>query len=487
MLALDKLHPSVSCPQYDRSRLRTRIAHIGFGAFHRAHQAVCAHHLAQEHDSDWGYCELSLFSGQQIANIKQQQCLWSVSELEGNRCQSTVIGVATAALSVPDDGLEAVLDALCEPDIAIVSLTVTEKGYCCSSMGELDTDNELIRHDLAYPHAPRSTPGIILEAIRRRRDAGLAPFSVMSCDNMPNNGETTRGVVVQLAAAQEPSLAEWIERTISFPSTMVDRIVPAVTDEALAAIAAQLGVEDPAGVQCEPFFQWVIEDSFVSGRPKWEQAGATLVNDVRPYEEMKLRMLNGSHSFLAYVGCLSGYAVISECMKDPRLVDAISLLMLKEQAPTLSVEDINLEDYAAALKHRFENKALKHRTAQIATDGSLKLPQRMLNSVRWHLEQGRRFDMLAFGIAAWMHYVSGKDPQGNAIDVRDPLADTLARIASESADAAATVKGFVALESIFGRDLPANATFVATLTDAYIAIAEQGVKAALDEWVSGYR
>lgn len=475
------LQAKAAVPEYDRSKLVARIAHIGFGAFHRAHQAVCADKLAAQFGSDWGYCEINLIGGeQQIKDIREQDLLWSVSEMADDGWTSRIVGVAKTALHAELDGIEAVLEALSAPDIAIVSITVTEKGYCHHpATGQLNAEHPLIAHDLQHPDQPRSLPGVILAAIKRRKARGVPPFSVMSCDNMPENGHVTRNVITQLAQRQDPELAQWVAQHVTFPSTMVDRIVPAMTPETLAQITELLGVNDPAGIACEPFFQWVIEDNFVNGRPAWEKAGAELVQDVLPYEEMKLRMLNGSHSFLAYLGYLAGYAHISDCMQDEALVSAAHHLMLQEQAPTLRTQGVNLAAYADALLQRYRNHALKHRTWQIAMDGSQKLPQRMLDSIRWHLAHGSRFDMLALGVAGWMRYVGGVDEQGNAIDISDPLRDVLADVVRNSAQGEARVQALLGLEAIFGQDLPQQREFVATVTRYYQSLLQHGVKQTL--------
>ncbi|KHN52349.1 mannitol dehydrogenase family protein [Pectobacterium fontis] len=475
--------PQVVVPRYDRSLLKTRIAHIGFGAFHRAHQAVCADKLAAEHGSDWGYCEINLIGGeQQIEAIRQQDLLWSVSEMADSGWNSRVIGIATRALHAEVDGIEAVLEALSTPDIAIVSITVTEKGYCHHpATGLLNTEHPLICHDLALPAEPRSLPGVILAAIKRRRERQLPAFSVMSCDNMPENGHVTRNVIVQLAEQQDVELARWIERHVTFPSTMVDRIVPAMTEETLETIQGLLGVADPAGIACEPFFQWVIEDNFINGRPGWENAGAELVQNVLPFEEMKLRMLNGSHSFLAYLGYLAGYQYISDCMQDGNLVAAAHHLMLQEQAPTLRTSGVDLAAYAEALLVRYRNRALKHRTWQIAMDGSQKLPQRMLDSIRWHLANGSRFDALALGVAGWMRYASGVDEQGRPIDISDPLKDAIAETVQHSAEGESRVTALLTLTAIFGEDLPQNPIFVDAVTQRYMSLLAKGVKSTLQE------
>ena len=372
---------------------------------------------------------------------------------------------------------------MCEPQVAIVSLTITEKGYCHSpASGELQLDHPLIAADLAKPRQPKSAAGVVVEALARRRAAGLPAFTVMSCDNMPENGHVMRNVVCAYARALDADLAAWIEHNVTFPSTMVDRIVPAVTAETLDKIEQLTGVRDPAGVACEPFRQWVIEDNFVAGRPQWEKAGAELVADVVPFEEMKLRMLNGSHSFLAYLGYLAGYQHINDCMQDDNYRRAALALMLDEQAPTLKVQGVDLSHYASLLIDRYCNPALKHRTWQIAMDGSQKLPQRMLDSVRWHLAHQHDFTLLALGVAGWMRYVGGVDDAGQAIEICDPLLPVIQQAVAASADGEARVKALLGIEAIFGRELPQEARFVSAVTRAYVALQRQGAKATVAAW-----
>ncbi len=481
------LTAKATLPQYDRNKLVARIVHLGFGAFHRAHQSVYTDILAAEHGSDWGYCEVNLIGGeQQIADLKQQDNLYTVAEMSADAWTARVVGVAKRALHAQVDGLETVLDAMCEPQVAIVSLTITEKGYCHSpATGELMLDHPLIAGDLQHPHQPKSAAGVIVEALSRRKAAGLPAFSVMSCDNMPENGHVTRNVVCAYARTVDAALARWIEENVTFPSTMVDRIVPAVTAETLEKIEQLTGVRDPAGVACEPFRQWVIEDNFAAGRPAWEKAGAELVSDVVPFEEMKLRMLNGSHSFLAYLGYLAGYQHINECMEDEHYRRAAHALMLHEQAPTLKVEGVDLPHYADLLIARYSNTALRHRTWQIAMDGSQKLPQRMLDSVRWHLAQGSDYSLLALGIAGWMRYVGGVDEQGQAIEVCDPLLAVIQKAVNSSAEGEARIEALLGIEAIFGRDLPKERAFVAQVQKAYEMLLAKGAKAAVAHFAAG--
>ncbi|MGJ0479693.1 mannitol dehydrogenase family protein [Pantoea agglomerans] len=483
MLQLDRLPAEVQRPTYDRSKLKTRMVHIGFGAFHRAHQAMCSDRLAEEQGSDWGYCEVNLInSSGLITALRQQDLLYTLTELSDGSQHTRVIGVVTNALKGDKDGIDAVINAMSHPDIAIVSMTVTEKGYCHHpASGNLNPDHPEIVHDLQNPQTPRTVPGVILAAIRRRRDLGLPPFTVMSCDNMPENGHVTRNVVTQLAQRLDPALADYIQQHITFPSTMVDRIVPAMTGTALAALHARLGSEDPVAIEAEPFFQWVIEDNFVNGRPAWEKAGAELVSDVLPYEEMKLRMLNGSHSFLAYLGFLAGYEYISDCVADPHFRAAARSLMIDEQAPTLRTQGVDLNAYADSLIARYENRAIKHRTGQIATDGTQKLPQRMLDSLRWHLQRGSDCDLLLLGVAGWMRYVGGVDEKGQPIEIRDPMQKQLAECVAASEDGEARVRALLSLREVFGEDLLQNQDVVARLTAWYQQLTTQGARATVHQ------
>ena len=480
-IASAPLPESVRQPQYDRSALQNRIVHFGFGAFHRAHQALLTDRVLNLQGGDWGICEISLFSGEQLMTaLRAQDHLYTVLEKGAEGNHATIIGAVNDCRSATLDGLEAVIEAFCAPQVAIVSLTITEKGYCIDpATGRLDVTNTRIVHDLENPTAPQSAPGILVEALHRRRSRGLSPFTVLSCDNIPDNGHVVKNAVLGMAEKRDPELARWVAAHVTFPGTMVDRIVPAATPDSLAEIATALGgVDDPVAISCEPFIQWVVEDNFVAGRPDWEKVGVQLVSDVLPWEEMKLRMLNGSHSFLAYLGYLAGYEHISDCMADPHFKRAARQLMLEEQAPTLRITDVDLAGYADSLIDRFANPALKHRTWQIAMDGSQKLPQRMLEGIRWHLKQDRPWPLLALGVAGWMRYVSGTDERGNSIDVRDPLREAIdAQVAGSSE--AGRPAALLRLNAIFGSDLPADPRFVSAVQQAWDTLCEVGAREAV--------
>ena len=338
MLTIDTLNISnaelkddVTVVQYDRTHLKSRIAHIGFGAFHRAHQGLFTHDVAMKTESDWGECVVGFHGdGALIKALREQNHLYTVVEKSADNNDVKIIGSIIESVHTMLDGIDAVLEKLAEPQIAIVSLTITEKGYCSDpATRKLDKNNTLIIHDLENPTTPKSTIGYLVQALRLRRDRGLPAFSVLSCDNVPENGRVARNVILDFANLLDKTLADWIQVNVTFPCTMVDRIVPAANAETLADIEDLLGVADPCGIATESFRQWVIEDNFVAGHPDWAAVGAQFVKDVIPYENMKLRMLNGSHSFLAYLGYLGGYQHIDNCMADPNYrKSAFRLMML---------------------------------------------------------------------------------------------------------------------------------------------------------------
>lgn len=481
-IASASLAENVMMPQYDRQQLKTRIVHFGFGAFHRAHQALLTDRVLNSQGGDWGICEISLFSGDQLmSQLREQDHLFTVLEKGAAGNQPIIVGAVNECLNAKLDSLAAIIEKFCEPQVAIVSLTITEKGYCIDpATGSLDIANPRIIHDLQVPDEPHSAPGIIVEALHRRRQRGLQPFTVLSCDNIPDNGHVVKNAVLGMAEKRSPELANWIQEHVSFPGTMVDRIVPAATEESLDEIARELGVADPCAISCEPFIQWVIEDHFVSGRPQWETAGVQMVDDVLPWEQMKLRMLNGSHSFLAYLGYLAGFQHISDCMQDRAFREAARRLMLSEQAPTLRITNVDLDQYADSLLERFANPALKHKTWQIAMDGSQKLPQRMLDGIRVHLARQSEWPLLALGIAGWMRYVSGIDDSGAIIDIRDPMSDKIRTIVEQSTESE-RVSALLSLHEIFATDLAQNPQFVDTVERAWQRIAQYGAHQAVIE------
>ena len=473
----DHLPPSVRRPRYDRRAVTTGIVHLGVGALHRAHQAVYTDDILAQ-DPRWGIVAASLRSPETYDALAPQDSLYTVSVRSQAEEDLRLVGAIQRIIVAPraqDD----LLDVMTDPQTRIVSLTVTEKGYCHDpATGALNEAHPDVVHDLAHPGAPRSALGFIIEALRHRRAKGVPPFTVLSCDNLPSNGRTVRQVLTRFAELGDPKFERFVADEVSCPSTMVDRIVPATTDEDRMRISNALSASDAWPVVTEPFTQWVIEDRFPQGRPAWERAGAEFVADVEPYEHMKLRLLNGSHSTLAYLGYLSGYETIAVTMADPAFVRLIQGLMDEEVTPTLHMPlGADLISYKRALIERFKNPALKHRTWQIAMDGSQKLPQRLLGTVRDRLREGASFDRLALGVAAWMRYVTGVDEKGAPIDVRDPMAARLRELAQSAGGSAERLaEELFAVREIFGDDLPQDPRFTGAVTNGLKSLYEKGAK-----------
>ena len=447
------------------------IVHLGLGAFFRAHGAVYIEEAMSASGGDWGILGVSLQSSTMRDQLAPQGGTYMALELgpEGETLRHVQ---SVQDVLVARENPSAVLEAMADAGVRIVSLTVTEKGYCHEpSTGRLNMAHPDIVQDLASD-LPVSAPGFLVRALALRKARGLAPFTVLTCDNLPNNGQVVRGVVLDLARAVDPTLAAWIEAEGKFPSTMVDRIVPATKPEDVARMEALIGAQDAAPVFHEPFRQWVVEDDFVGGaRPDLGAVGVQLVRDVTEYEHMKLRMLNGTHSALAYLGYLSGHETIADCMADPVLDSFVQRLWSQEIIPALTPpESVALADYAKALHARYANPAIRHRTWQIAMDGSQKLPQRILGTLETNLAKGRHCPGLMLAVAAWMIYVRGTDLAGQPIEVKDPLAPAL-RAAATSPD---PVGALLSMRSVFPQRLAE--TLETPLRKAYAALLEHGAR-----------
>ena len=481
---LSNVPAGVALPKYDRAQITPGIVHLGIGAFHRAHMAVYVDDLLAD-NPHWAIVGASLRRPDTKEALEPQDGLYTVAVRDAAGTHPRVIGSILKVLDANTER-EELLALMASPQIRIVSLTVTEKGYCHDpATGELDQRHPDVVHDLANPASPRSAPGMLVEALARRKAAGIAPFAVMSCDNLPSNGATVKRIVTKFATLRDAALGEWVGK-VAFPGTMVDRIVPSTTDADRQTVAGLIGADDAWPIMTEPFTQWVIEDHFPDGRPPFEKVGAQLVEDVEPFERMKLRMLNGSHSTMAYLGYLAGYEYISDVMGDADFVKLIHGLMTEEAMPTLDMPGVDLGAYRDQLLDRFRNPALKHRTWQIAMDGSQKMPQRLLGTIRERLKAGQPFDRLGLGVAAWMRYVTGIDEKGESIDVRDPLAMRMMAIAADAGDdAEALYEGLVALTEVFGTDLGENQVFGETVATHLDELFEVGVKATVAGVVGG--
>lgn len=474
---LGKLGDNIARPGYNRAAHGVGIVHLGIGAFHRAHQAVTIDDVLARDGGDWRILGVSLRSGKVRSQLGLQDGLYTVvADGADGRTRRVVGSVAEAAVAFVDP--ERVIAAMAAPTTHIISLTITEKGYCHDpATGQVDAGHRDVVADLADPEHPQSALGYLTAAMRRRRDAGVCAPTLLSCDNLANNGALLRRVLVDLASRRDPELGAWIDANVACPSTMVDRIVPATTPEDLAELNTTCGYEDQGMVRTEAFSQWVIEDRFAGPRPDFAAVGVQMVDDVAPYELAKLRMLNGSHSTLAYLGTLAGLTYVHEAVAQPDLAALVRHLMLVEAAPTLPAGP-DPEPYADALMARFANPALRHRLEQIAIDGSQKLPQRLVAPIADNLAAGRPFDVAALAVAAWIAFASGKG-EGTPRTVDDPLANTFMRLGQQAGnDADALARAFLDLTTVFGDTGRAEPVHRAVL-DAHRKLRADGARAAV--------
>lgn len=477
-VSLAALPPEVQRPGYDRAKLTSGILHLGIGAFHRAHMAVYTDALASLDDLGWGIRAASLRSPDTRDALAPQDGLYALGIQSGEGTTLRVIGIVKDVLVAPESP-EALIAAMADPAIRIVSLTVTEKGYCHDpATGELNEAHPDIQHDLGALDRPRSAPGFLVAALLRRHRAGIPPFTILCCDNLPANGRTVRRVILRMATLADPALGRALETSLAAPCTMVDRIVPATTDADRASIAARFGVQDAWPVMAEPFSQWVIEDNFPLGRPAWEKVGVQFASDVAPFEHMKLRMLNGSHSALAYLGSLAGHMYVSDAANDPAFARYLAGLW-REIAPAVPPppgQDVIA--YANALLARFRNTAIRHKLTQIAMDGSQKVPQRWLGSVRELKAQGKPQPHLIAAVAGFAAYY-GRQGEA-AFPVSDPMADRLrAALAGLKDKPAPALKRMLSIEAVFGADLSADTAFADQVIAAHGVLSAEGAAGLL--------
>ncbi len=480
--ALTGLDPRVTVPDYGRAAITPGIAHIGVGGFHRAHQAVYLDSLLQKGlAQDWGLLGIGLLpqdAAMRDALAGQDHLYTVVAKHPDGTLEPRVIGSMLDYMFAPEDP-EAVLAVLADPAIRIVSLTITEGGYHADpTSGELILDGAL-RADLTPGSVPKTAFGLLTEALAWRRAAGIVPFTVMSCDNIQGNGALARRMITAFAAQRDPELAEWITENVAFPNSMVDRITPVTTEEDRDALAAGFGMEDAWPVVCEPFTQWVLEDRFASGRPPFEAAGAQLVEDVLPYELMKLRLLNAGHQAIAYLGVLAGYRYAHEAAQDPLFARFLLDYMEQEATPTLApVPGVDLDAYRRDLVERFANPAVADTLARLATDASDRIPTFLLPVVHERLAQGSVTPLAALVVAAWARYAEGVDEHGAVIDVVDRRRDAVtARAARNHEEPLA----FLRDESLFG-GLAQNPVFTSHYTVALRSLHAHGVRETLRRW-----
>ncbi|WP_104398530.1 mannitol dehydrogenase family protein [Vibrio penaeicida] len=470
---------------YSRDELQPRIVHIGCGAFHRGHQAVyndICNELSQE--ALWGIAEVSLRGSTSIAkDLTDQEFEFCVLETNAVGSETRLVRTVIGATDIAHEGLGKVLRWFGHDDLRIVSLTITEKGYCVDPLtGRLDLHHPDIAHDLSHFDAPKSAIGLIALALKLRYTQGLAGVSVLSCDNMPENGLVLKAAVMDFLYEMDPLLASWAKEHVSFPSTMVDRIVPAMTHESKEQLQQSVGKQDKCGVIGESFRQWVIEDNFVSGRPDWDKAGANLVEDVIPFEEMKLRLLNGSHTFMAIIGSLMDIESVSQGIANPKLKSAVSLLMNVQKRSLNPELNIDINEYTQALITRFENPNIVHLLSQIAMDSSQKIPVRIIQPMRLLQEQGEPVDTHIFLLSAWVRFVEQFFQDGFS----DPKSENLATllVLRDQHEPKVWCRNVLVASGFFNRDDVLLTQLLPAISDGYTQIKTQGMEDALTALLS---
>ncbi|WP_223692642.1 mannitol dehydrogenase family protein [Leifsonia poae] len=475
---LDSLAARVRVPDYDRSSVRTGIVHFGVGGFHRSHQAVVIDDLLARGELDWGICGVGLLPADagMARALADQDNLYTLIERAPDGSEAVrVVGSIVDYAYAPDDP-EAVLNRLTSPTVHIVSLTITEGGYFLDHRtGAFDPDADAIRRDGASPSRPSTAFGFIVEALHRRRELGIPPFTVMSCDNIRSNGRVARDATVGMARSRSENLAGWIEENVAFPNSMVDRITPVTTDEDRARLRAE-GIEDHRPVVCEPFFQWVLEDDFRSGRPPYELAGVDVVTDVAPYELMKLRLLNGAHQVLASLAAVAGHTFVHEAAQDAPFASLLQNYWAQEAIPGLDpLPGVDYGDYARSLLERFRNPFIGDTLERLVTDSTNRIPVFLLPVVADRMRRNLPSEAATLAIAGWARYAEGADDDGRILRLHDARADDLReRAARWPSD----VDAFIDNRDVFG-DLADEPDFRRDYREASDRIHRLGARAAV--------
>lgn len=479
-VALKTMPKDVSTPKYNRDSVSAGIAHFGVGGFHRAHEALVIDNLLhEESNSSWGIVGVGVRSADKPMQqaLEAQDYLYSLTEKDMSTTETRVIGSIIDYKYAPGNP-EAVLNLLANKAIKIVSLTITEGGYNFNQVtGEFDWSNPDVLEDLENPEKPKTVFGFIVYGLARRRLEGNKPFTVMSCDNIQANGDLAKKMIVAFAQRVDGNLAEWIEHHVSFPNSMVDRITPATSDKDRAYATEVLGVEDLWPVASEPFFQWVLEDSFVDGRPPFENSGVQIVSDVEPYELMKLRLLNASHQALAYFGYLMGYRYVHDAVGDPLIQTLLRRYMNEEARPTLAeVPGVDLDAYCDKLIERFLNEKVADTVPRLCAESSDRIPKWLVQVIRERLSAGEVPTLSIAVVASWARYAEATDEQGEPIEVVDNLASELIPLAQSQRE---NVLAFVKNENLFG-DLAENPEFAENYEHSLRSLWEKGAKVTLE-------
>ncbi|WP_009475586.1 mannitol dehydrogenase family protein [Rhodococcus sp. JVH1] len=479
--ALQQFDDTVQVPNYDRSDITVGIVHFGVGGFHRAHQAMYVDRLLRRGEArEWGICGVGVLPGDRRMKdvLDAQDGLYTLAlRHPDGTWDVSVIGSIVDYLFAPDDP-EAVVEKIAAESTKIVSLTITEGGYNFThDTDEFDAENPDVVHDLTDGVAPRTTFGLVIEALARRRARGLASPTIMSCDNIQGNGDVARKMFLAYAELKDPELAAWMREETSFPNSMVDRITPVTTPEVTEALSSRFGIDDQWPVAAEPFTSWVLEDAFPLGRPAFEDVGVQVVDDVEPYELMKLRLLNASHQGLCYFGYLSGYRLVHDVAQDPLFADFLLAYMDEEATPTLApVPGVDLDEYKRTLIERFSNPEIRDTVARLCAESSDRIPKWLLPVIRENLLADRHIRLSAAIVASWARYAEGVDEDGEPIDVVDQLKDSLVPIARSQHE---NRTAFIENQSVFG-DLADNPRFVTAYLWALDSLHSVGARKTLE-------
>ncbi len=482
--ALSGLTPEIRTFAYRRGELQQHTVHLGVGGFHRAHQAVYLDDLLALPDTErWGEAGIGVLKSdiRMRDALRGQDFLYTVVERSAQIQSARVIGSLTGYIYAPEER-EAAIERMAAPETRIVSLTITEGGYYIDEgTGDFLAGHPDIQHDLEHPDQPSSSIGLIAEALNRRRQRGLPAFTVMSCDNLQENGHVAARVMLAYAGLSNPALQRWIGETVAFPNSMVDRITPATTAQDIAFVAERFHLEDAWPVVTEPFRQWVIEDNFCNGRPQWERVGAQLIGNVAPYEMMKIRLLNGSHVAMAYLGALSGFTYVHDIMADP-LFRTFTRVFMDQVTPIVPViPGTSVEDYKNTLMERFSNPTINDQVTRICSEGSAKIPKWVLPSIVDLLDRGGATGLLTLVVASWIFYFSkGVDERGQPLQIVDARAAELRLLAGRSQT---DPRPMLSAKTIFGERLPSDPAFVQAVADAMRRLSDRGVHATMQHYL----
>jgi mannitol 2-dehydrogenase len=479
---LDVLPSNIRKPHYDRNTLETGIVHMSVGGFHRAHQAVYLDDVLNKNSSNWMISGVGLMpqDAQNFDALKQQDCLYSVLERSPTEDKVRVVGSIKELIHAPSD-VELVINKIASPSIKIISLTITEKGYYYNEKRNLDLTSEQIKYDIALPSSPKTAYGYLVKGLQKRKEDNAGAVTIMCCDNLPGNGHITQHLLGQFITESAPDLLPWLNENVSFPNAMVDRITPVTTPLIQDILRDNFSLQDGWPVVCEDYIQWILEDKFIAGRPAFETVGVQMVDDVEPYERMKVRLLNGSHSALSYISYLLGHRNVDKAMADPLVCKFVEQYMNQDITPSLpSVPGIDLVAYKQKLIERFSNPSISDQVSRLAEDGSQKIRNAIVPPLEYQLENNGSIKHIAFALAAWWRYLAAVDEGNNAILINDPMSE---RLTQKAKLLPRDPVGLLSFDEIFGKTLVDNAKLRNLMSEYLNDMYDHGTKQSLERFL----